>query len=71
MPDLWIRNVDRSKGQSSAIWKRFMDSFSVINHALSWTVGRGILTNIGLDLVIGMEENFILSRNLIANLHRT
>ena len=70
-PDLWIRSVDTSKGRSFAIWISFMDCFSMISHALSWAVGRGILANIGLDPVIGLEDYFILSRNLIAHLHQS
>ena len=34
-PNLWIRNVDRSRGRSSARWTSFMDCFLVISHALS------------------------------------
>ena len=42
----------------------------MINDALAWDVGRVILANIGMDPVIGLEENFMLSRNVIAHLHR-
>ena len=46
-----------------------MDCFPVINHSIAWAMGRGILINVGMDLVIGLKEKFILSRKLISHLH--
>ena len=47
-----------------------MDFLPVFNQSLSLDVARGILINIGMDPVIRLEDNFILSKNLIAHLHR-
>ena len=46
-----------------------MGCLSVITHSISWSVGRGILINVGMDPIIGLEDNYVLPRNLIAHLH--
>ena len=67
---MWSRDAFKSRGRSSFICSSFLDSFPLINHALSWAVERGILTNIGLDLNIRLDGNYKMSRNLISHLHQ-
>ena len=42
---------------------------SITNQAISWLVGRGIQVFVGIDPVVELSNNFILSQELIIALH--
>ena len=65
----WLKVAEKSVARSSYFQNGFVRVFSWISKALSWKVGNGKLIMLGVDLIIGLEDYYVLSPKLVEYLH--
>jgi hypothetical protein len=61
----WLRSPSFSPTTVSKIWGGLLKSIHLITHWLSWLPGSGHLVAIGIDKIMGLEDNSFLSPELI------
>ena len=70
-PKFWLKNFTGKQANVSAIWRSFTKCLPIINHVISWSIGRGIQAYIGLDPMVGIQDIYHLCDGLLAELlHR-
>ena len=60
----WIKNSINIVSDVSNFWNGFLRAFCWISRGLSWKVGNRTHVLVGIDHVIGNEDNYILSHFL-------
>lgn len=65
----WMRKPKVISGMMSPIWRGFLKVYDWIANDICWRVGNGCSCLIGVDPVLGLEENYRLSDNLITSLN--
>ena len=55
--------------RSSYFWNGFVRVFIWISKALSWKVGNGKLIILGVDQIMGLDDSYVLSPELVECLH--
>ena len=57
----WIRKPVKSTRNSLNLWSGFIKAYMWLGRGLNWNVGLVSNVLIGIDPIIGMEENYQLS----------
>lgn len=59
LPYIWIRyNAAVCQPNASAIWRGLCITLLILKKRLAWNVGRGIWVHIGIDPIMGLQDDF-------------
>lgn len=61
----WLRNPIKISRNLSSIWKGFMNVFNSMEKVLRWQVRTGRQIMVGIDPILGMEENYTFSKHIL------
>ena len=64
-----LRNQVNVKCRGSLIWRSMLKVLYIINHFISWFEGRGTQVFVGIDPTMGLNNNFMLSHDIIVVLY--
>jgi hypothetical protein len=66
----WLRSVDLKHPFGSQTWKNLRNTLPIIIHWMAWKSGSGVSIQVGKDVIIGLGQEAILSRELITSLNQ-
>lgn len=66
----WIRNPLKVTKGTSSIWVGFIKVYSWMARDLSWRVGNGKDILVGIDPILGLDDTYTLSNEVIYTIHR-
>lgn len=65
LPTIWLRNTPALCSNASIIWRGLYRRLYILKKCLSWNPRRGIFPLVGIDPIIGLNEDFLLSLKVI------
>jgi len=65
----WIQKDVFNASNASVVWNGILDVIAIIKPGLSWRIGDGTKIRIGMDRIVGVGEDYLLSDSLINTLH--
>jgi len=66
----WLRFTSHRMTDASQIWKILLKSLHIITHWLSWKPGTGHSVLIGNDLILGLGNYSLLSKEILFSLNK-